>query len=590
MSFNELPSLFFLFENLVNKRFESVTKNDRSKFEEFRKVHQYHAIRIKFYSLKLRDVVMLLEDFNAEDLEIISNHVNWTDQEVTKYGFLGKNENGKLKFHDQAFTDFFIAQYFHDNIVHRKGNPTDDEMELRLRFFFYITNNLLDQYSVINEFIMAMVDDQNGKVFSNQVRMLMKYKFYSLLDPYFKQDLDYVDKISKIFAKDEEILGNLWGINDNQPFFLRFFRFTRSDEFMQYLKKIAERFFKTGADLQAGTNITSNSNKLQAENIFRGKNQVLNVLQIIHEKKDKNFTKDILDVTKYEVSDEILTKLNQTEDFLDFVDSSNFSLTDKKEFFMSNAYKLIVGLSRWNAENLTKLWNRMKKYLTKNELKLILIQKDRHFNHTHLFLLPSTSDLSYVQTFLNIIRTNLNADEIKELMSQRRTLCQESFLTHYLKLAKNKTVYELTYNFAKEFSTHEELKSLLFDNKDIPFTKKIAGNEEMFPLGTKILSEFYTKDEIQDILMKVDDRQANILFWVIDAFSCKPRLDVVDYLRETFKGQDEKLKIMFKNRNNYDQNIFIKFNNALYSKNAQPLFDLAKEIFTDDEIKELLKK
>jgi hypothetical protein len=262
-------------------------------------------------------------------------------------------------------------------------------------------------------------------------------------------------------------------------------------------------------------------------------------------------------------------------------------LTDKKDFFISNGYKLFESI--WKIkDNLTKLWKRMEKYFTKNDIKLILTQKDHHSNNTHLFHLPSCADFSYVEAFVNLVRTTLSADEIKELLSQRRTLCQESFLTHYLKLAENKTVYELTYNFSKEFLTHEELKDLIFVNKDASFIQKVAGNEEIFPLGMKILSEFYTNDEIRDLLMDVDDRNTNILSWAIGTITWNLRHDVIDYLKDMFKGREEKLKILFENRNIHDQNIFVKFNDRLYSEKAQPFLDLAKEIFTDDEIKNLV--
>ncbi|CAG9810141.1 unnamed protein product [Chironomus riparius] len=578
MSFDELPSLFFLYENLVHKRFESVYKNNLKKFEEFRKVHQHYAIKSSFYSLKLSDVIVF-QDFNAADLQIISNKINWSDKEVNKFGFLSKDKYGTFKFHDQAFADFFIAQYFYDNIVHPKDSPSDDEMELRLRFFFYIIANIYDRYSVTNEFIMAMIEDQNDEMFSDQVRMLMKYKFDSLLDPYLIHYSDYVEKMSSIFAKDKEILCNLWGTSKDLPFFLRYLQRSKFGNPVKELKAIAERFFKIASN--------SSQSTMQADQIFRGKNQILTVLYTIHLKKNENFTKDILDVTKYQVSDDILVNLNQYEDFLDFVDASSYSLTDKKEFIMSNAYNMIG--RTWTAENLTKLWNRMEKYFTKNEMKLILTQKDQHFNHTHLFHLPSRFDLAYPETYLNLTRTYLSPEEIKEFLSHRRLICQESFLTHYMNIAENATVYELNYNFTKEFLTHEELKNLIFVHKDKPFIQKFADNQEIFTICTRILSEFYTKDEIQDMLMVTDENNRNIIFWTIDALSGKIRHDFADYLRDIFKGREDKLKQMFKIKSNFNQTIFDKFDGSMYKEKVKPFLDLAKEIFTDEELRKLQK-
>ena len=556
MSFNELPSLFFLYENLVNKRFESVHKKDRSKFEEFKKVHQYNAIKSSFGSLKEVRDALTTEMFNAENLEIINKKINWSESDATKYGFLSavpekiRKTWGDFKFKEPALADFFIAQYFYDNIVQPKGEVSDDEMELRIRFFIHIMN----------------------------------YKFKYLLDRISPQDLNHLKRLSKIFSKDKEILSNLWGINDSHPYFLRFFKFPNSNDDVYDLKEIAENFFKIEAD----TNLNSNSTKLQAENIFRGKNQVLNVLYRIREKNDEIFTKAILEVTKYEVSDETLTKLNQTENFLDFVDTPSFTVPEIREFYLANSFNLIRDAE--NGTDLLVIWRKIHKYFNINEHMNILTAKDIAHNYTHLFSLPSHDDQSYVETFFNLTKFYFKKDKIKEFLVQRAPINHKSFITEYISIAHDVKIFEINYNFAKAYLDHEQLKNLLFDNDPVPFVFKVAENCEIFKFCMNIMTEFYTEDEIRALLMQTDENNANVLFRAVlsrDHMGYRP---VADYFKDIFKGHEDMLRTLFRTRTDLGETVLGFYNRSHHQKQIKPFLDLAKELFTKEEIEELQKR
>ncbi|CAG9810140.1 unnamed protein product [Chironomus riparius] len=590
MSFDEIPSLFFLYENLVNKRFESVQKNNPKKFEEFRKIHQYYAIQNSFYSLKLRDV-MVVESFNAADLDIISNKVNWTENEIISYGFLGKQKEvpkyyikREMIFHEESLADFFIAQYFYDNLIHPKDHPSDDEMELRIRFFLHVTSDSYDSKPLTNEFIIGMIEDQNGEMISDQIRMLMKYRFRHLLDRFLPNQLSFVEKVTKMFSKDEEILGNLWGINDSQPYFLRYFRFLSSNDKVYNLKNIAEKFFIIGTE----SNLTSNSKKLQADNIFSGKNQILNVLYRIYEKRNENFTNDFLEVTKYQVSDDIMSKLKQERNFLDFVDSSSYSATAKREFYLSNSFNMIS--STRNKTELMHFWSRLKLHFNNHELKWFITQKETSYNQTQLFLLTSHGDVSYVEAFLNLTKTYLSRDEIKELLIQRSPVSQESFITRYMIIIRKTEILELNYNFAKEYLTHDELKNLIFNNNPAEFIHKMSGNKKIFKFFMDALPEFYTINEILDMLMATDEYGSNIIFnMVTSGNKYNRRNDVVVYLKDVFKDHQDKLKELLAARNNVGQTVFGRFKDSYDKDGLGPFLELAKEIFTEKEIEELYK-
>lgn len=594
MTFNEIPSLFYLYENLTNKRFESIHKNNSKKFEEFRKVHQYYAIKNLFYSLKLSDIIMI-ERFNAEDLDVISKKPNWTDHEVTKYGLLGKEKEvtkyqfwkKEFIFHEKALADFYIAQYFYDNLIHPKDYPSDDEMELRIRFFLHVTSDNYNRKPLTNEFITKMIEDQNEDIFNDQVRMIMRYKFKYLLDRFLPDNLDRVESVSELFKKDKEILENLWGIDDNQPYFLRFFRFLSSYDTFYKLKDIAEKFFII--ESQFVTNSTFNSTqKLHAENIFRGKNQILSVLYRIYEKKNENFTKDILDVTKYQVSDDILKKLIQEKNFLDFVDTSSFTVTEKREFYYANSYNMIsVGR---NHTGLMQFWARLKKYFNDNELKWFITQKETSYNHTQLFLLPSHSDTSYVETFLNLTKFYLNNEEIRDYLVQKNPISKDTFITRYIILIRTVDILEMCYNFSRGYLNHDELKELMFTKNPTNLINIMSGNSVAFKFYMKILSEFYTKDEILDMLQKTDEYNDTILIRIVASGNkYNRRNDMANYLRNVYKDDHDKLRNLLGARNNAGQTVFGRFQNLYDKDRLEPFLELAKEIFTAEEIEELYK-
>ncbi|KAL7011080.1 hypothetical protein ACKWTF_014078 [Chironomus riparius] len=591
MSFDELPSLFFLYESFVTKRFESVHKKDRRKFEEFRKIHQYNAILNSYFDFHIRDV-LINERFDVRNLDIISKKVNWTESDVTKYGLLSavpavtrKTLERDFDFHEEAFKNFFTAQYFYDNLVHPKDHPSDDELELRIRFFLHIIADDYEPKLLTNDFINGMIEDQKDAIFNDQVRMVMKYRFKYLLDQILPDLLYIVEKVTKVFSNDAEILGNLWGIDDNQPYFLRYFSFLYTNDKVCELKEVAEKFFIIGTE----SNLTSNSTKLQADNIFRGKNQILNVLYRIHEKKNQKFTKDILDVTKYQVGDDVLANLSQYKDFLDFVDASSYSAIEKRAFYLANAEYFINNAK--NGSNLLTFWRRIQKYFNVNELKSILTAKDINFNYTHMFMLQRHNDQSYVETFLNLSQFYLSKDEINEMLVQKSPFGNESFISKDISIVNNVRIFELNYNFAKTHLDHEQLKVLLFHNDPVLFIYKVIRNPAIFRFCMTIMTEFYTDDDIRAMLMQTDkDSTKSTLFRAVGSTSSKKdRQDVKDYFKEMFKGHEDKLKELYRIRNSRGETVLGDFNKTYYPNEIKALLDLAEELFTKEEIDEIQK-
>lgn len=588
MTFNEVPGLYFLYDKFTAKRFQWVAKSEEE-VTKLRTIHQYYGFQRVFYGTKqFRDVIMN-EMVNLDQLDIYQGSHNWTEEEITKSQLLTSDG----KFHDPDIANFFVAEYLHEKIFKPTGSATDDEVEIHLRLLFHILTDDFARRPILDEFIMSMVKDLKEPVFSDQIRMIMKYRFKYLLDTFLPNEIKDVDKILTVFERDREIIENLWGTDQNRPYFLRFFKYLSAPEKIKELKDIANKHFEIEAALDYGTSSDTSSQignsssitKYTISNIFQGHNQKLNIIYLIHYHKEENFTQQLLEVTQTSISNQTLSQLNNTSKFLDFVDQSSLTRDEKREFYLAHCYDLISNTR--NGTSLMTLWNRFEKLFTANELKEIITKKDDAFNQTLLFFLPSHSDFTYVQNFLGLTRRYLNHHEIRDFLDQRSPINRDSFLSRYLRLTNDVEIFESCWNFARRFMNHDELQDMLFGRNEQNFLQKIAGKADIFSYGMDIMAEFYTPDEIRESLMGKDERNETILVWIVQSREVKPVVKAVNYLRDIFKDHMDMLKDLLKTKDLYGKSLFENYRDKFYKHRLEPIKELAKEMLSEQEVEEL---
>jgi hypothetical protein len=211
---------------------------------------------------------------------------------------------------------------------------------------------------------------------------------------------------------------------------------------------------------------------------------------------------------------------------------------------------------------------------------------------------------SFVEKLLQMYRENLNKNEITKLIFTR-TIYDYHHKSSLMFAGRECTAYELKlfWDFIDEMLNEEEKKKLLlmesktykghtqFQNYSGTALKFSTWNKEpsTFLFMTKIYEKYFTRDEIQEILMKyfksVHIDQLPFLFHVISDASLETALEVSKYLTNLYEEDKLELrKLLLQLYWNEGESIFYKYKNDLVNKDKLEIFVKLLRTTFDDEI------
>ncbi|XP_070503089.1 uncharacterized protein [Chironomus tepperi] len=182
----------------------------------FKNLHQKYAMKHELQSTKYYNKFAY---FNALKLKIMRQKApkGLTNDEVSRIGILFINGPKTFKFAHRTFAEFFVAQYFIENIYFAEDEPTDEEAERRIRLFFQIFNY---PFYRIRIFIKSFLETQaanESQAFDVQISKVLRTKYQRL---YFNSmnELNEIPLL-EFWAKDNKVLTELLQVNADETLY-----------------------------------------------------------------------------------------------------------------------------------------------------------------------------------------------------------------------------------------------------------------------------------------------------------------------------------------------------------------------------------
>ncbi|KAL7024420.1 hypothetical protein ACKWTF_013032 [Chironomus riparius] len=179
-------------------------------------LHQKYAMR---HELQSGDYSYKFAYFNALKLKVMRQKVpkGLTNDEVSRMGILFINGPKTFKFAHRTFAEFFVAQYFVENIYFADDEPTDEEAERRIRLFFQTFNY---PFYRVRTFIKSFLETNAAnetQAFDSQVSKVLRTKFKRL---YFNsmKELNEIPLL-EFWAKDNKVLTELLQVEADETLY-----------------------------------------------------------------------------------------------------------------------------------------------------------------------------------------------------------------------------------------------------------------------------------------------------------------------------------------------------------------------------------
>ncbi|KAG5684330.1 hypothetical protein PVAND_013565 [Polypedilum vanderplanki] len=406
-------------------------------------------------------------------------------EELRENGILIEDSHKKFNFIHPIFMQLFITKYFDDSLWNLNDDLAPyDEVKLRLKLLFYVTENIKIEFKFVNEFVTSF--SQNSTQFSKTLKNLITNEFKHAFDMFYKTRSDSVLFLSQFFRNDWEILKTLWLNDENCSYFFRHLK--KSNE-IERIASISRQLFT--------------DEEIEELKFFKGINQGLTIFRIIWDKKDENFTDLLKKFTQIEINEErnFIRMINFT-DFHDFINSTNFTKEEIREYFKLYGYDDIQ-----NANDPTTLEKIIEIATEKGRINIkeLILEKSIIVNQTHLFTFINDETINKTKYFIRLLRDNLNKSEIRQMLMHKNARFSETFMNQAITKVTNYENVKMLWNFAQEFlNSNEEKRDFLTSNSEFSFLKRLlkCPNLKAYEFFEQIFKKLYSSSEIEEILKK----------------------------------------------------------------------------------------
>ncbi|XP_070494580.1 uncharacterized protein [Chironomus tepperi] len=147
-------------------------------------------------------------------------------EEITRLGILYINDKNEFQFCHKTMSEFFVAQYFIENIF-SSDMISDDEAELRLELFHHLTNTYGNIQQIITDFMGSYLQmkNKNAKTRFNPIILkLLRTKFnnflFRMLDTNHPEVFEF---LFPFFNKDHGLLVDLLHVHKDETFYTAIF-------------------------------------------------------------------------------------------------------------------------------------------------------------------------------------------------------------------------------------------------------------------------------------------------------------------------------------------------------------------------------
>jgi predicted SprT family Zn-dependent metalloprotease len=197
-----------------------------------REVFQYFAIKLLYFGLYAQ-------------LKIRRTHddVRFDTNELSRFGILIFDATGAASFVHRTFAEFFVAQFFVDNVYCMRDDPRDEEIELRL----IIMTDRLTRLRVdkVNEFLNGYLDTGKPATVNGDVERIFLAKlrdvFYKLVRPHVNEGSApaFVADLLHFFDFRRRTLEAMWDMKEKKTFF-SWWAVEKPMEFVEHFERLRE--------------------------------------------------------------------------------------------------------------------------------------------------------------------------------------------------------------------------------------------------------------------------------------------------------------------------------------------------------------
>jgi len=552
------PNLYKIFDQFFAKKQKiledknllgtlNLYKNPPNSNFNILQIYQQFAVKIDIFpfAFSTHPVIHRLHIFKKMNL----NPSYYAD--ISRTGILYIHDESKFEFAHKTFAEFFIAQYFIDNIYNVYGLLDEKEADARLELFFISIQYSLTFDKVI-EFVRDYVKyDIEKNPFHEETKKVLKNKYKKhliyILNKTYKDSFRF---FFEFFKKDKELMLDLLKVNENETFYTALFNpfYSAAHLYPEDIKNTVKSYLTPD----------------EFNSFINGQHQRGVLLFGMFDRNEL----DNLEVHNVPIS-------NETS-FWEFYDMIKPNLTSEelKQLFLNPIVTFIYRKHSSTYETNEKFWYEVESLFDKQDMNIFLGNLFPQIFRPKLEI-PSDVDSNSLDMLINKTQNILSSKEISEMASK----------THLLfKSARSFPQLQIVWDFIVKHTVIEERQKLLkYDFRLNPSTEDqqfysmyykffvmtpMVLHVNMFSdnftdsidFVEKIYSETFEKSEIQGFFTESN----NFLFPLIFTRPIEACQKVVALLERLFEGNDQKLvELIEKDFNDTKLTIFEYFDKML---------------------------
>ncbi|CAG9797634.1 unnamed protein product [Chironomus riparius] len=228
----ENSHIYGIFDDFIDAKIRLWLEKDKNNYEHASKLLYKCSLRpffqkyallneLQIFSsttlvLKLRKLQIMQKDF-SKDVPI---------EVICRMGILYINGKNEFQFTHKTLSEFFVAQYFIENI-YNVDYVSSDEAELRLELFYHLTHTYGNLQQIITDFMRSFLQIESlnvNKSFNLTISSLLKSKFNNffirMLDTNHPQVFEF---LIEFFKKDHDLLIDLLHVHKDETFYTAIF-------------------------------------------------------------------------------------------------------------------------------------------------------------------------------------------------------------------------------------------------------------------------------------------------------------------------------------------------------------------------------
>lgn len=288
----ENVNIFDIYKTFIEKKIDIWLKRSEFAYNTTRTIFsgnsKFNIIEI-YQQFALRNELKLFNPnirLRCEKLRIMQKKIprNIPDEEISRMGILFINGENNFEFAHKTFSEFFVAQYFIDNLYTSEADLNEIEAEIRIWLFYHVSKGYGHLQEIITEFIESFLKSQSKSKAvddSENVNELISTTIKEKFNNFFLTLL-FTDKpkifgfLCRFFHKDHSLLLALLKVNEDETFYTALFNPNHKAKFVdsKKVKNLAKKFL----------------NDEEMKNFTVGKNQKGKMLYgIKHYQKLSNF-------------------------------------------------------------------------------------------------------------------------------------------------------------------------------------------------------------------------------------------------------------------------------------------------------------